>query len=78
VIRVIELQLRFFSVATTNDTSESLDCFIIRANSKLQYELQRRLGPKHILLFIANIDVFRQCNMSGYIYLGIINSSRRE
>jgi hypothetical protein len=53
VIRVIELQLRFFSVATTNDTSEPLDCFIIRANSKVQYELQRRaLNTPYYLLLI--------------------------
>jgi hypothetical protein len=51
VIRAIELQvaslqLRFFSVAsdvaTRNHTSESLDCFVIHANSELQHELQLR------------------------------------
>jgi hypothetical protein len=64
----VELQLRFFSIAsdvtTRNRTSRLLNCFVIRANSELQYELQlrynnvillshklllSRLSPKHTL-----------------------------
>jgi hypothetical protein len=57
----VELQLRFFlvasDVATKNHTSESLDCFVIRANSELQLRYddvillihKLMLSPRHTL-----------------------------